>query len=96
MAFGAISYLSSPLWLILIVLFSADAARLQAAAPVTFVGRYPILSWPVSHAEAFLSLIAATATLLYGPKLLSVALLLRDSEVARLYGGARALIVSAL
>jgi membrane glycosyltransferase len=96
MAFGAISYLSSPLWLILIVLFSADAARLQAAAPVTFFGRYPVLSWPVSHAEAFLSLIAATATLLYGPKLLSVALLLRDSEVARLYGGARALIVSAL
>ncbi|HZR62576.1 MAG TPA: glucans biosynthesis glucosyltransferase MdoH [Xanthobacteraceae bacterium] len=95
MAFGAISYLSSPLWLILIVLFSADAARLQAAAPVTFFGRYPILSWPVSHAAAFLSLIAATAVLLYGPKLLSVALLLRHDD-ARLYGGARALIVSVL
>ena len=96
MAFGAISYLSSPLWLILIVLFSADAARLQAAAPVTFFGRYPILSWPVSHAEAFLSLIAATATLLYGPKLLSVALLLRNGDAARFYGGARALIFSVL
>ena len=94
MAFGAISYLSSPLWLILIVLFSADAARLQAAPTVTFFGRYPILSWPVSHAEAFLSLIAATAVLLYGPKLLSVALLLRNGDAARFYGGARALMVS--
>jgi membrane glycosyltransferase len=96
MAFGAISYLSSPLWLLLIVLFSVDAARLQTAAPVTFFGRYPILSWPVSHAEAFLSLIVATAMLLYGPKLLSVALLLRNGDAARFYGGARLLIVSVL
>jgi membrane glycosyltransferase len=96
MAFGAISYLSSPLWLILIVLFSANAARLQGAPPVTYVGQYPILSWPVSHAEAFISLIAATATLLYGPKLLSLALLLRNGDTARLYGGAWALIVSVL
>jgi membrane glycosyltransferase len=94
LAFGAMSYLSSPLWLILIVLFSADAVRLQSAAPVTFIGPYPILSWPVSHVEAFLSLIAATATLLYGPKLLSVGLLLRSSEATRLYGGARSLILS--
>jgi membrane glycosyltransferase len=78
------------------MLFSADAARQQAAAPVTFFGRYPILSWPVSHAEAFLSLIAATAVLLYGPKLLSVALLLRNGDAARFFGGARALIVSVL
>ncbi|MGB7599399.1 MAG: hypothetical protein WBM24_03775 [Candidatus Sulfotelmatobacter sp.] len=42
---------------------------------MTFIGRYTILSWPVAHVEAFLSLIAATAMLLYGPKLLSVALL---------------------
>lgn len=96
MAFGAISYLSSPLWLMLIVLFSVDAARLQSAAPVTFIGPYPILSWPVSHVGAFLSLIAATATLLYGPKLLSVALLLRNGETTRLYGGARSLIAGAL
>lgn len=96
MAFGALSYLSSPLWLVLIVLFSADAAQVQSAAPVVFIGPHPILSWPVSHVEAFLSLIAATATLLYGPKLLSIALLLRDSEATRLYGGARSLVVGTL
>ncbi len=96
MAFGALSYLSSPLWLLLIVLFSADALQIQNTPQVTFIGRYPILSWPVSHVEAFLSLIAATAMLLYGPKLLSVALLLRDGNGARLYGGVRSLVVSAL
>lgn len=96
MAFGAMSYLSSPLWLILVVLFWADAARLQNAAAVTFIGPYPILSWPVSHVEAFLSLIAAAATLLYGPKLLAIALLLRDSETTRLHGGARSLVVGML
>lgn len=96
MAFGALSYLSSPLWLALIVLFSADAAQVQSAAPVTFIGPHPVLNWPVSHVEAFLSLIAATATLLYGPKLLSIALLLRDSEATRLHGGARSLVAGAL
>jgi membrane glycosyltransferase len=96
LAFGAMSYLSSPLWLMLIVLFSLDTARLEAAAPVTFIGRYPVLSWPVPQAEAFLSLIAAAATLLYGPKLLAVALLLRRPEMARRYGGAGPLIASAL
>jgi len=96
LAFGALSYLSSPLWLLLIVLFSVDAVQTQNTPQVTFIGRYPILSWPVSHVEAFLSLIAATAMLLYGPKLLSIALLLRDGEAVRLYGGARSLVVSAV
>ncbi len=96
MAFGALSYLSSPLWLMLIVLFLANAAQLQRAPAVTYIGPYPILSWPVSHVEAFLSLIAATAMLLYGPKLLSVALLLRDSAATRLHGGTRSLVIGAL
>jgi membrane glycosyltransferase len=96
MAFGAMSYLSSPLWLLMIVLFSADAVRLEELAPVTFVGRYPVLTWPVPQAAAFLSLIAATAILLYGPKLAAVALLLRNRTTLRHYGGARSLIVSAL
>jgi len=96
MAFGAASYLSSPLWLLLILLFSADAVQLQNSALVTFIGRYPILIWPVSHVEAFLSLIAATAMLLFGPKLLSLVLLLRDAESTRLFGGAQSLIISTL
>jgi membrane glycosyltransferase len=96
LAFGAMSYLSSPLWLTLIVLFSADAVRLEYAPAVTFIGRYPVLTWPVPLAAAFLSLIAATTALLYGPKLLSIALLLRNPELVRRYGGGRALIGSAL
>jgi membrane glycosyltransferase len=96
LAFGVMSYLSSPLWLLLIVLFSADAALIENAAPVTFVGRYPVLTWPVSHVTAFVGLIMATAVLLYGSKILAVALLLRDAEVVRRYGGARALLLSAV
>ncbi|MGH6676814.1 MAG: glucans biosynthesis glucosyltransferase MdoH, partial [Xanthobacteraceae bacterium] len=94
LAFGAISYLSSPLWLLLLVLFSADAARLEETAPVSFVGPYPVLTWPVSHTLAFISLIAATAVLLYGPKLLALAILLRNPGMVRRYGGAAALTTS--
>jgi membrane glycosyltransferase len=96
MAFGAISYLSSPLWLLLVIAFSLDSVLLERQPSVTFIGRFPVLTWPVPQASAFLSLAAATAALLYGPKLLSVALLLRNSELVRQYGGARSLLVSAL
>ena len=96
LAFGAISYLSSPLWLLLLVLFSADAARLEAIEPFSFVGPYPVINWPISHTAAFLSLIAATAVLLYVPKFLAVAILLRDANMVRRFGGAAALTTSAL
>jgi membrane glycosyltransferase len=93
MAFGAISYLSSPLWLMLIVFFSADAVRLEQVAPVTYVGRHPILAWPISHTVTFISLALATVVLLYGPKVLALLVVLRDRRLARSYGGVGRLIL---
>ena len=96
LAFGIMSYLSSPLWLLLILLFSADAMRLMSLAPVTYVGRYPVLSWPISHTVALVSIAVATLALLYIPKLLALLLMLRERETRRHYGGASRLIVGVL
>jgi membrane glycosyltransferase len=86
-AAGVMSYLSSPLWLLLLVLFFAvETFRIDHIA-VSYVGRYPVLAWPVSHAVELLSLVLATATLIYGPKLLAFLTLLRDPAAVRAHGG---------
>jgi len=95
MAFGALSYLSSPLWLMLILLFSAHAVQIDRS-PVTYVGRYPVLAWPISHTIAFVSIAIAAMMLLYVPKMVALAVLLRDREATRQHGGARKLILSVL
>jgi membrane glycosyltransferase len=96
LAFGAMSYLSSPLWLMLIVLFFSYAVQLEGAKPVTYVGRYPILSWPISHSVTFVGLVLATAVLLYAPKFIAAVLVLRDAARARAHGGVRGVLTSLL
>jgi membrane glycosyltransferase len=93
-ALGIMSYLSSPLWLLLIVLFVTNAIQLEHIPPTTYIGRYPVLAWPVSHTIAFVSIAATAMAMLYGPKFLALAILLRDRGVAHAYGGARRLIAS--
>jgi len=87
-ALGAMSYLSSPLWLVLVVLFALNAVQLEKIAAVTYVGRYPMLAWPISHTVAFVSLAIAAMAMLFGPKILALILLLRDPQALRDYGGA--------
>jgi membrane glycosyltransferase len=91
-ALGAMSYLASPLWLFAVVLFCAHALRLQYAVPVTYHGRYPVLSWPISHSVALVSIVAATLAMLFVPKILSIIVLLRNEPGAGRYGGRRRLI----
>jgi membrane glycosyltransferase len=93
LAFGAMSYLSSPIWFMLIVLFSMHALQLDHE-PVSYVGRYPILAWPISHTVAFVSIAIAALGMLYVPKLIALAVLLRDRETARGFGGAASLTLS--
>ncbi len=93
---GVMTYLSSPLWLVMLILSSIEAFRIEAVAPVTYVGRYPLLTWPMPHALAFIALVAATLVLLYGPKLICCASLLRDREARRAHGGGRRLALSVL
>ena len=95
MAFGAMSYLSSPIWLLLIILFTAHAFQIDRT-PVTYVGRYPVLSWPISHTVAFVSIAVASLGMLYLPKLIAVAVVLHDRDAARMHGGLRGLLLSVL
>ena len=96
LAMGAMSYLSSPLWLISIALFTVHAVEMEYAAPVTYMGKYPVLAWPISHTVAFVSLAVAAMGMLYVPKFLAVAVLLRDRRAAKAYGGALRVIAGAL
>jgi membrane glycosyltransferase len=92
-ALGAMSYLSSPLWLILVVLFALNAMRLEKIAAVTYLGRYPMLAWPISHTVAFVSLAIAAMAMLFGPKVMALILLLRDERAVRDHGGGTRVIV---
>ncbi|MGC1466206.1 MAG: glucans biosynthesis glucosyltransferase MdoH, partial [Pseudolabrys sp.] len=96
LALGAISYLSSPLWLTLVVLFALNSAQLQHVAPVTYVGQYPVLRWPISHTVGFVTIAIATLAMLYAPKFLSLVLLLHDRHAVRSFGGAPRLILSVI
>ncbi len=95
-ALGAMSYLSSPLCLLLILLFITHAVRIEHAAPVTYVGRYPELALPVSHTLAFVSLAIAALGLLIVPKIMSAIVLLRNNSETDRFGGSLSVIVSLL
>ena len=95
MAFGVMSYLSSPLWLLLILLYSAHAVTVDRS-PVTYVGRYPVLAWPISHTIALISIAVTAMTLLYLPKIFGLVVLLRNREATRRFGGAGRLMLSVL
>lgn len=86
-ALGAMSYLASPLWLLLVVLFALNAIQLEHASAVTYVGRYPMLAWPVTHTVAFVGLAVAAMTMLFAPKILALVLLLRDKRRLLDFGG---------
>lgn len=90
---GIMSYMSSPLWLLLVVLFIINAVELEHTAPATFVGRYPVLAWPISHTAAFVSVAVAAMAILYLPKFIALIVLLRDPGAASDYGGVRTLIL---
>lgn len=85
---GAMNYLASPLWLLLVILFTLNALQLENVAAVTYLGRYPMLAWPISHTLAFVSLAVAAMIMLFTPKILALVLLLRDKQRLCDYGGA--------
>lgn len=86
-ALGVMSYVSSPLWLLLLILSVLRIQQAGDVAPATFVGSYPILALPLSHVEEFLRLILVAAILLYGPKLLAWVDLIRNPERRMAHGG---------
>jgi len=93
LATGVMSYVSSPLWLVFLVISAAVMLQQHHLAPVQFFGRYPVLSWPISNTAAFISLAVAMAFLLLAPKALALILLICDTASRRAHGGALALTV---
>ena len=94
LATGVMSYASSPLWLVFLVISAAVMLQQHHLAPVEFFGPYPVLSWPISNTGAFISLAVAMAFLLLAPKALALILLICDTASRRAHGGALALTLS--
>jgi len=82
---GAMSYLVPPLTLLFTWVMLLVAARDQRALPSYFPGRLTLFpSWPVHDFEAGRNLLALTAALLLGPKLLATAASLTAMVRARM------------
>jgi membrane glycosyltransferase len=96
LAMGIMSYVSSPLWLLLIIVSVVDMMSSGSVPPASHVGLQPSLPLSVSHAAELVVLVLATLVLLYGPKLLAVIALLESPEATRAHGGTGAVLLSAL
>jgi membrane glycosyltransferase len=84
---GVMSYLTAPLWVLMLVVSVAVTATEGRVVPVSYIGRHPILAWPIAHPLEFGALIFAMVVMLFGPKFLALAMLMRNEEACRAHGG---------
>jgi membrane glycosyltransferase len=84
---GIMSYVSSPLWLLLLGLTAIEAYNQAGFVPVSYHGTTPVLFWRASSAADLAFLISVTALLLFGPKLLAFLDLRRDPARLAEHGG---------
>ncbi|MFP5358231.1 MAG: glucans biosynthesis glucosyltransferase MdoH [Gammaproteobacteria bacterium] len=92
---GVMAYLSAPLWFAFLALSTALLAVHTLAEPVYFTEPFQLFpNWPQWHPEWALRLFGGTLGLLFLPKLLALALQVRQG--ARLYGGPLRLLLSML
>lgn len=92
--FGAIAYITSLVWLSMLVLSTADAVIRALNSNVYFSPGYQLFpDWPIAKTELIVSLIVLTITLLLLPKLMGVivAIVHRNAE----FGGTWAIIKGA-
>ncbi len=92
---GIMSYLASPLWLMLLVAGLTLASIARYTEPNYFPDGFSLFpAWPVFDPELALRLLAITGIVLYLPKLLGLVLALKDRELRRGCGGALGLVNS--
>ena len=90
---GVMAYLSAPLWFLFLLLSTVQLAIHTLVPPEYFLEPHQLFPrWPEWRPEWAIGLLAATATLLFLPKLLSV--LLVSAKRASRFGGAIPLVVS--
>jgi membrane glycosyltransferase len=85
-AIGVMAYLSSPLWFLFLLMSSALAAIHTLVPPRYFTQPYQLFpTWPEWHLSWAMLLFGTTATLLFAPKLLALALAWRQGAAG--FGG---------
>ncbi len=88
---GAIAYITSLIWLLMLALSTADAVVRAINSNVYFTEVYQLYpNWPIAKTELIIALILLTTTLLMGPKLLGVIVALTHRR--KQFGGARAIV----
>ncbi len=96
MALGIMSYLASPLWLLLLIVSALEMFLPSGIAPFAYVGRQPELALWVSQETPLLQLTVATLVLLYAPKLLALVVLLTNPAAVAAHGGVLSIVRSVL
>jgi membrane glycosyltransferase len=95
LSMGFFSYLTSPLWLLLLILSSVDAMQRAIIGPVYFKPGFNLFpDWPVATDFQIDLLLGLTLAALFLPKLLGVVLVLLKRGQSRAFGGVWALCVS--
>jgi membrane glycosyltransferase len=85
---GAFSYLSSPLWVALLLLSTAAVVEEAITGPEYFAEGYQLFpDWPISKLSETLSLFAVTMAMLFLPKVLGLIVALTDGAELRRWGG---------
>ena len=96
LAIGIMSYLTSPLWLLFLILSAAQAWEVTHTQPLYFLEGYPFPILPVSVEAEATALLVITLGLLFVPKLMGLLLALLDGPRRRALGGGLKVTVSAL
>ena len=96
LAIGILSYVTSPLWLLFLLLSAAQAWELTYGEPVYFTAGWPFPTLPVSVSAEAALLLFVTLGLLFLPKLMGLVLALVDGPRRRALGGTVRLTVSVL
>ena len=92
---GIVSYVSSPMWLALLLVSSLVSAIETTRKPQYFLpGPHTLPQWPQIRAGETAVLFALTLAVLLLPKILAAILTLRDSQLRRQFGGAARLCAS--
>lgn len=88
---GAVAYISSFIWLLMLILSTADAVMRALNSNVYFTEVYQLYpNWPIAKTSQIIGLIVLTTILLMGPKLLGVIIALTRRRKA--FGGTWAII----
>jgi membrane glycosyltransferase len=84
---GIMTYVASPLWLIFIVISTADLWRRTNSEHVYFTESSFFPLWPISHAMEAQLLLGATLAILFLPKLIGLLFLVTDGDRVARFGG---------